>query len=126
LSAPALTILVVDDEDIVRETCQSMLEMLGYVALTACDGREALELYTARRDAIDAVVLDLAMPVMNGAQTLEGLRALSATLPVLLTSGFYPPELTERLAGQDGVGFLKKPYALVDLDVAVRRVLHGR
>ena len=126
MSARALTILVVDDEDIVRETCQTMLESLGYVALTASDGRVALEVYAARRDDIDGVVLDLAMPVMNGEQTLRGLRALSADLPVLLTSGFYPPELTQTLASQPGVGFLKKPYALADLDAAVRRLIGGQ
>lgn len=125
MNVRAYTLLVVDDEEIVRETCQTMLESLGYVAITASNGRAALELFTARRDAIDGVVLDLAMPVMNGEQTLRALRELSARLPVLLTSGYYPPELTQQLAGQEGVGFLKKPYALAELDAAVRRLLGG-
>ena len=117
----ATTILVVDDEEIVRDTCTAMLESLGFASLSARDGRDGVDVFTRHRDVVRAVVMDLTMPVMNGEQALLALRALSPDLPVLVTSGFYPPEVMARLGEHRRVAFLKKPYLSSDL----ARALHG-
>lgn len=121
--APATTILVVDDESIVRETCECMLEGLGFRTLTARDGREAVAVLERDRAAVSAVVLDLTMPVMNGEQAFHALRALRADLPILLTSGYYPQDVATRFAGQPRLSFLKKPYAMGELEQALRGLL---
>ena len=92
-----MTILVVDDEAIVRETCESMLESLGFASLPACHGREALEVLEREGARIAAVVMDVSMPIMNGEEALEVIRARYPRLPVLLTSGYCPPEVAARL-----------------------------
>jgi two-component system, cell cycle sensor histidine kinase and response regulator CckA len=120
----ATTILIVDDEDIVRDTCTAMLESLGFASISARDGREGVDMFTRHRDVVAAVVMDLTMPIMNGEQALRALRALSPELPVLITSGFYPPEVAARLGEQRRVAFLKKPYLSSDLSRALRTLLN--
>jgi CheY-like chemotaxis protein len=122
-ASTTLTILVVDDEEIVRDTCTTMLECLGYASLAARDGREGVELFARHRDEVTAVVMDLTMPVMNGEQAFHALRALRPDVPVLITSGFYPPEVAARLGAQRGLAFLKKPYVSADLARALRALL---
>ncbi len=117
------TILVVDDETIVRETCESMLESLGFSAVSARDGREGVDVLEREGEVISGVVLDLTMPVMNGEEAFRAMRALRPRLPILLTSGFCPPEVTARLEAQPRFGFLRKPYSLADLERALRGLL---
>lgn len=117
------TILVVDDEAIVRETCESMLERLGFATVGARDGREALARFEAHRDAIVAVVLDLAMPVMSGEEALRALRALRPALPVVVTSGFYSAEAVARLRAEPALELVRKPYVVADLEDALARLL---
>lgn len=118
-----MTILVVDDESIVRETCECMLEGLGFRTLTARDGREGVEALERERATVSAVVLDLTMPVMNGEQAFHAMRLLRPDLPVLLTSGYYPQDVAARFAGQPRVSFLKKPYSMAELEQALRGLL---
>jgi len=117
------TILVVDDEDFVRSLAQRMLERLGFAVLTACDGREGIEIYRLHAEKIAAVLLDLTMPGCDGPETLRELRRLRRDLPVLLSSGFSEREVTERLAGQDFTGFVAKPYSLEELGQAMLKTL---
>lgn len=124
-AAAACTILVVDDEDIVRRTCTTMLESLGFASLSARDGRDAVDVFTRHQAAISAVVMDLAMPVMDGEQALRALRALRADVPVLITSGACPPEVAARLAGERRLKLLRKPYLVGDLERALRALMQA-
>jgi two-component system cell cycle sensor histidine kinase/response regulator CckA len=117
------TILVVDDEEIVRDTCTAMLESFGYGSLTARDGREAVEVFTRHAAEVAAVVMDLTMPNMNGEQALHALRALRPEVPVVFTSGFYPPDVMSRLGQQPRLTVLKKPYLASDLERALRALM---
>lgn len=124
MDVPAVaTILVVDDEAIVRETCGRMLESLGFAALSATNGQEAVDAVRRTGAAVSAVVLDLLMPVMNGEEAFAAMRALRPDLPILITSGFSPPEVCARLCAHPGTAFLRKPYTLGDLERAVRGLL---
>ncbi len=112
------TILVVDDEDLVREVLCHMIEDLGYRAVGAGGGGEALELVDHAGE-IDAAIVDLTMPRMNGRAVVEGLRARRPTLPVILTSGFDRDR-----ASADGVaGFLRKPFRFETLEELLGQVL---
>lgn len=102
------TILVVDDEPLVRTLVTDALRRFGYSVLTACDGREALEVYARDRERISAVLLDLTMPVMGGEETFEELLKLNPDLKIILTSGFDETEATSRFLGRKTAGFVKK------------------
>ena len=120
------TILVVDDEEWVLELAREFLERSGFGVVTAEGGREALEVL--REDAgkaIDAVVLDLTMPDLNGEETLHEIRALRAGLPVIVASGFGEEATEGRFPPDEIAAFVRKPYAPEELLEAVRSSLGG-
>jgi len=104
------TVLVVDDEEAVRTVARSALERAGFSVLTACDGREGIEVFRAHADDIAAVVLDLTMPVVSGTEALRGLRALRAGVPVVLSSGYTEEDATGRFGSYETTAFVQKPY----------------
>jgi CheY-like chemotaxis protein len=123
LSRGTETILVVDDEDIVRQAARNALERYGYTVRTAQDGAEAVEIFSREMDRIGLVLLDLTMPFMAGEETLAKLRAVSPDVRVLLSSGFNEVEAVRRFIGKGLAGFIQKPYSAVDLARRVRQAL---
>jgi CheY-like chemotaxis protein len=120
------TILVVDDEEPVRELARQVLERAGYTVLTAADGREGLDVYTSRRDEIAAVLLDMTMPRMNGPETLAALKQLEPSVRVVLTSGYHEEDATASLGGAGLAGFLQKPFRAGELASAIKRAVGDR
>ena len=112
------TVLVVDDDPDVRESLARSLVFEGYVALTAADGRSALERIEAEHP--DVVVLDIQMPVLDGLETCRRLRASGDRVPVLLLTarGFVGDRVSGLDAGADD--YLTKPFALEELLARVR------
>ncbi|MCX7013742.1 MAG: response regulator, partial [Candidatus Sumerlaeota bacterium] len=119
------TILLVDDEETVRALGKKMLERLGFDVLTASDGREALQVYAARRDDIVCVMLDLTMPHLDGDATFRALRRIRQDVKVIMTSGYNEEEVTQRFMGRGLMGFLQKPYQLSALMSRMRECLEG-
>lgn len=116
------TVLLADDEDTVRATTAALLDRLGFSVLTARGGAEAVELFRARAKDLSAVVLDLAMPGVDGGEALARMRQIAPQVPVLVASGYDQAEAARRRA--DGAdGFLPKPYRLADLARALAAVL---
>ncbi len=109
-SVDAAVVLVVDDEEAVRNVARQMLERYGYEVVTAVDGVDGLEKFQERNQAVDAVLLDLTMPRLNGEDTLRELRRLDSSLPVVLSSGFSEQEIRGRFHGDTPTSFLQKPY----------------
>jgi CheY-like chemotaxis protein len=107
-------ILVVDDEDMVREVAQMMLESFGYTVLAAVDGLEGLRLLKAH-ERIDAVLLDLTMPRMSGEETFREIHRLRPTLPIILVSGYNEQEVNDQFISQQIAGFIQKPFQLSEL-----------
>ena len=103
-------ILLVDDEEAVRTATRRMLENLGYEVLTAADGFEAVEQVREAGPRLCAVLLDLTMPRMDGAEAFLAMRALQPALRVLLMSGFAEQQALARFAGLGLTGFLQKPF----------------
>ena len=120
---PAGTILVVDDEETVRTVSAHMLRRAGHSVITAEDGRAALKIYAERHHEIDCVVLDLAMPHMDGQETFRELRRVRRDVRVLLSSGYNEQDAINRFAGKELAGFIQKPYTSAELLRAVGEIL---
>ena len=82
------TVLLVDDDDDVRELCQELLSSFGYKVVTASDGKEALEIYQVEKDRIDLIMLDLIMPIMDGKKCLEEILHINPNAKVFIASGY--------------------------------------
>jgi PAS domain S-box-containing protein len=117
------TILLVDDDDRVREMGRQMIQMGGYKVLVARSGEEALETYMSYRSEIALIVLDLIMPGMGGSRCLEELMRIDPASAVLVASGYSEDGLRigERVPGARG--FISKPYDAKDILIAIRKVL---
>jgi signal transduction histidine kinase len=120
------TILVVDDEETVRDVCRKSLVDAGFKVLVANDGSHALEVFRENKEFISAVVLDLSMPKMDGQQTLSALRMMVPRIKVLMMSGFSEEEMMTRLGGKTPAGFIQKPYMPGALVEKVRCILSGK
>ncbi|BBO82205.1 hypothetical protein DSCO28_27710 [Desulfosarcina ovata subsp. sediminis] len=115
------TALLVDDEPLVLELGSQMLQLLGFDVITATDGVEALAKANAER--INIVLLDINMPRMGGRETLERLRAMGATFPVLVTSGFTEFQVREKLGDVQVDGYINKPFRMDQLQEKISAVL---
>jgi PAS domain S-box-containing protein len=113
------TVLIIDDEDLVRDVVARMIEDLGYAAITATDGPAGLAIVDSL--PIDAVLVDLTMPQMTGSQVVSALRARRPDLPIILCSGF---DREGRGASADA--YLPKPFRIDALDQTLTRLLPRR
>jgi CheY-like chemotaxis protein len=102
-----------------------MLRAIGFEAVAAPNGAAALALIGERGDTVNAVLLDLTMPRMDGCETFRELRHLRPDLPVILCSGFDLLGSEDRFPGLDFSGFLHKPYRIAELTEALRKALGG-
>jgi CheY-like chemotaxis protein len=112
-------VLIVEDDDDLRETFEMILEGAGFSILTAADGRAALDILHTHGDQVGLILLDVLMPVMNGWQFLEE-RSKSKALeevPTIVVSAAHPTNpISER-----ATGFLSKPVGVEELRQTVRR-----
>jgi PAS domain S-box-containing protein len=115
------TILIVDDEEMVRKVCRAMVEHLGFSVLTAEDGIRAVEIFQTRSSEIDCVLLDLSMPNKDGLSTYEDIIRIKPDTKVILSTGFHEMEASNRFSAKGLAGFIQKPYRLATL----RSTLHN-
>lgn len=119
------TVLVVDDEEVIRKVAKSILERFGFQVLLAENGREAVDIFEQMLDQISVVILDLTMPVMNGEEALRRIKAMNPHVPILLSSGFNEMEAIQRFAGKGLAGFVQKPYTSGRLAEKLKGVLEN-
>ncbi|RIE14228.1 PAS domain S-box protein [Candidatus Cryosericum odellii] len=118
------TVLVVEDEPVVRTVTQSLLTRSGYLVMTAGNGAEALDMIAQHRKEIDLIMLDMTMPGMTTGEIVRAIRALDPTVPILLNSGFASNKTAKQILEEDSVqGFLAKPYDLHQLLEKVQSLL---
>ncbi|PKK90329.1 MAG: hypothetical protein CVV64_10200 [Candidatus Wallbacteria bacterium HGW-Wallbacteria-1] len=117
------TILVVDDEALIRSTAQTILLSLGYKVVIAEDGQNALEVFAEHKDKINAVLLDMVMPRLNGRQTLIKLREMDPSIKIVISSGFNPEGTMTDLLEMGDVGFIQKPYRISSLSQAIHKIM---
>jgi len=119
------TILLVDDDPLIRGLGQELLEHLGYRVETAADGSEALAKYRQMGRA-DLVVLDYYLPGQNGSEVLKEFKTLDRRVRVLMASGFFSSQEAASLKRQGALGLINKPYRLTDLEHRIQAALAGR
>ncbi len=120
----AVTVLIVDDEEVVRQTAGRALRGLGYEVITAANGVEALHIYAAEAHRINVVLLDTMMPVMGGEETLRRLHETWPEATVLVMSGYQESEVRERFGGRTA-GFLQKPFTAGQLAIKIHAALRS-
>jgi two-component system cell cycle sensor histidine kinase/response regulator CckA len=119
------TVLVVDDEPMIRDVAQAILQRLGLTAVLAADGDEAVGFFAAEPDRFALVLVDLTMPRLSGEETFRQIRDIRPDAQVILMSGCREDEARGRFAGKGLVGFLEKPFSTQSLREAIERVLDG-
>ena len=122
VEARARTILLAEDEEIVRDLTTQILKNAGYDVLAAGDGTEALVLYEEHRDDIDGVVTDIVMPGLGGRGLARQIREHDAELPIVFISGHHE-ETPETLQLGTGAALLQKPFSVDALVDAVGRLV---
>ena len=115
-------VLIVDDEENIRQITSATLEKFGYRTLTASDGTEALAIYAQNTREIAVVLTDMAMPFMDGAATIRALRRLNPNLPIIAASGLPPTEINSLNVN----AFLSKPYTAEKLLTALSEIIEKR
>ena len=120
------TILLVEDQEMVREMTRAVLDQEGYRVLVATDGREAVRVSQDFAAAIDLVITDMVMPGLSGRETAEQLRATRPGTRVIFVSGYTADVLGEPDALGPGTRFLQKPFRPDQLTAAVRDALRER
>ena len=116
-------ILVIDDEQLIRENAAEILSECGYRVLTAADGSQGVELYRQQQDEISAVLLDLVMPVMSGKEAFLALKQIDPQVKVLLSSGFRQDTRVDEILSAGAADFIQKPYSLHGLSQAISQLL---
>jgi signal transduction histidine kinase/CheY-like chemotaxis protein len=116
-------VLLVEDEDIIREMAQLGLESKGYQVLTAPNGAAALNLYRQQWQEIEIVVIDMVMPQMSGAELFAAMKAINPGVRVIVSSGYSHDQEGKRMLEHGCLGFLQKPYTAESLAQSIRSVL---
>jgi len=116
-------VLVVDDEQVVRDLTKSALEHYGYTVLLAGSGLAAIDVFKRYPGEIALVILDLSMPNMGGAETLPQLRKIRPEVKVVVSSGYAQDEAMAVFQGQQVAGFVQKPYTAAGIAEKVKLAL---
>ncbi|HLP17589.1 MAG TPA: response regulator [Bacteroidota bacterium] len=119
------TILLVDDERLIREMLVEFLEECGYTLLTAVNGADALRLFQANREQIDLVITDLGMPEIGGEELYHKLRELDRTVKVIVSSGYLDGSTKKDLLGIGVKEVLTKPYKFDEIKRVVRETINA-
>jgi DNA-binding NtrC family response regulator len=115
-------ILIIDDEQGIRDLLDTLLRRKGYDVVVAENGREGLKVF--RRERPDVVVLDLKMPVMDGLTVLQEIRTLDPTKPVIILTGAGTPEAEQQARALGVTEFVEKEFSLHRLGDSLKRLLN--
>ena len=121
----ALTVLVVDDEEMVLDAGTQLLKKLGHNAFGAGSGLEALEIYKKNKDQIDIVILDMIMPEMNGGEVYDNIKKINPDVKVLLSSGYSIDGQATEILKRGCNGFIQKPYSMKTLSHKIGETIKG-
>lgn len=120
------TILVVDDEEVLRFTLEKILKSCGYNVLLAANGREAVAVYTEQKDKVDAVICDMMMPEMNGYDCFLKFKEINPAVKLIIASGFTGDTDIEELMEKGLDRFIKKPFTSTVVSRVVADVIRSR
>ncbi len=117
------TILLIEDEELVRGLVHNRLELLGYDTIAAVDGEGGVRIFRERLNEIDLVLLDFAMPRMNGVEAFEELIRIKPDVKVIFSSGYAEDIVIQSFPGKRPAGVLHKPYKMEELKGELERLL---
>ncbi len=117
------TLLIVDDDDMVRETIQRMLFQLGYQTIAASSGEEALEIYGSSQTPIAAVILDITMPGLSGIQPFHQLREIDSQVRVIVSTSDPQNPAVAEIEAQGVTYVIAKPFQSEELGRAIQQAL---
>jgi CheY-like chemotaxis protein len=126
LTGSGETVLLVDDNLVVRQTTADVLDLLRYKVLQASNGREAVEVLEREGDAIDLILSDVVMPVMGGKALVDAARVLRPDLPIILATGYERNEKIADLESVPGVRVISKPFEMDAISRTIRSMLADR
>jgi len=117
------SILIVDDEEMIRSIAAQILKIAGYQVQTCADGQEAVELYSRQHQNIDLVIMDMVMPRLDGREAFAQMRKINPKVKVLLSSGFSEDGDAQAILQDGALGFIQKPYHSAELLLRVQQAL---
>jgi len=126
IKASGNKILLVDDEEALREVSKELLVECGYKVILAKSGQEAIDIYRKNFTEIDLIMLDMSMPDMSGDEVYSKLKADFPDIRVLISSGFEMDSRIAEMLKNRNIGFIKKPYTIQDLSDNIYRIIHGK
>ena len=117
------TVLVIDDEELVRNLARDTLESIGLNVITAEDGVEGIDIFSKHKKDILLVLLDMTMPRLSGAETFKKLRHIRKDIPVVLCSGFNEQDAVSNFDSRELAGFIQKPFTLHEFIDKIQTVM---
>ncbi len=120
------TILVVDDEEMIKDLARDILARYGYTVLTAGGGEEAVEVYRRHKKEIAVVILDIMMPDVDGREVFRRIREIDPAAQVIISSGYNQEHDADALLREGAAGFVKKPYRIAELVGKLGEVLENK
>jgi PAS domain S-box-containing protein len=117
------TVLLVEDEELLRELVESLLQGKGYTVLIAADGEEAVEIFRAHQREVNLVLTDLGLPKVDGWSACKRMKALNPNVRIIVASGYLDPEAKQEMVNGGVHEFVHKPYLATELTSKVRDVL---
>ena len=119
------TILIVDDEELLRTVAASILENAGYSILSAKNGQEGVEVFNKNRESIDLIILDMIMPEMDGRDCYKQIHKIAPDLPVIMVSGYTSDLRIQDIKALGVKALISKPYRAAKLTATVYQVLNS-
>ncbi len=119
------TILVIDDEEIIRNSLRAILSELGYNVYIASGGLDGLEMYKARESEISLIILDAVMADMSGLDVLNALKEIDPLVRVIIATGYSSESRSDQFRDAGALDFIPKPFTIDDLNNRIRRVLNS-
>ncbi len=116
------TSLLVDDEDLMRKSAESMLKSLSFHVISCPDGKTAIQILKEKKNDFEFVILDMIMPGINGMELLKKIHHINPELPVIITSGYFSDELIGNLIDNGACAFISKPYKKDELITILRKI----
>lgn len=117
------TVLIIEDDENIREMLQEVLEQYGYRAISAENGYDGLEKCAIHKDEVKLIIMDVIMPKMNGFETYKRIKALSPEMKIMFMSGYAQDILTSKGIDETGLEFIAKPLPLQELLLRMRKIL---
>jgi DNA-binding NtrC family response regulator len=117
------TVLVVEDDDSLRDLLKTMLEAHDFKVLTATDGLDAVEVFAKNKESIGVVLSDLGLPYLGGWDAFLSMKKINPELKGILASGYFHPGVKEEIIKSGAENFIQKPYNTPEIVAMLHRML---